>query len=272
MKYEITPPKGLVRVDLPEILRYRDLLYIFVWRDIKVRYKQTAIGVLWAVFQPLLTMLIFSFFFGRLAKIPSDGAPYPIFVYTGLLLWNYFSAALTNASDSLIGGESIIKKVYFPRLLLPASTVVTPAIDFAISFLVLGALMLFYRFIPGWEGLLLMPVFLIVSMISALGIGLFLSAVNVKYRDVRYALPFFIQILLYITPVIYPVNLIPDKYQWVAYLNPMTGVITLARSLILNTSPANWNLLLISFGVSVVLFILGLAYFRKTERFFADVM
>lgn len=272
MKYEIKPPKGLVRIDLPEIFRYKDLLYIFVWRDIKVRYKQTAIGVLWAIFQPLLTMLIFSFFFGRLAKVPSDGIPYPVFVYTGLLLWNYFSAALTNASDSLIGSEGIIKKVYFPRLILPASTVVTPAIDFAISFLVLGAVMVYYHFIPGWIGLVVMPVLLLISIVSALGVGLFLSAINVKYRDVRYALPFFIQIALYITPVIYPVSIIPAKLQWVAYLNPMTGVISVARSLVLRTSAVDWTLVGISIAMSLILFFLGLAYFRKTERFFADVM
>lgn len=272
MRYEIIPPRGLVKINLAEIWRYRDLLYIFVWRDIKVRYKQTAIGVMWAVFQPLLTMIIFSFFFGRLAQIPSDGVPYPIFVYTGLLLWNYFSAALTNASDSLVAGESIIKKIYFPRLILPASTVITPAIDFVISFLVLGGLMAFYRFAPGWSGIVMMPVLLLISMLTALGVGLLFSAVNVKYRDVRYALPFFIQLGMYIAPVIYPVSLIPQKFQWITYINPMAGVITLARSLLLNTSVPNWNLLLISLAGSLVLFFIGLAYFRKTERFFADVM
>lgn len=271
-RVEISPPKGLISINFPEIWRYRDLLYIFVWRDIKVRYKQTAIGIAWAVFQPLLTMLIFSFFFGRLAKIPSEGVPYPIFVYTGLLLWNYFSAALTNASDSLVAGESIIKKVYFPRLLLPASTAVTPAIDFVISFLVLGALMAYYHFMPGWLGIVMMPVLLLVSIFTVLGVGLFLSAVNVKYRDVRYALPFFIQLGMYITPVIYPVSLIPQKFQWIVYLNPMSGVITLARSLLLHTSRVDWKLLPISFGVSLVLLFVGIAYFRKTERFFADIM
>jgi len=272
MKHEITPPKGLVSINLPELWRYLDLLYIFVWRDIKVRYKQTVVGVLWVVFQPLLTMIIFSVLFGRLAKISTDGIPYPVFVYTGLLLWNYFSLALVNSSESLVANENIVKKVYFPRILLPASTVVTPAIDFAISFLVLLGLMLYYHFIPSVLSIVILPVLLLIAMLSSLGLGLYLSSLNVKYRDVRHILPFFIQIMMYLTPVIYPVTIFPQKYQWIAYLNPMSGLITLARSLLLGSSAVSWNLLPISFGVAVLMFIIGLAYFRKTERFFADVM
>lgn len=272
MRYEITPPKGLVSINLPEIWRYRDLLYIFVWRDIKVRYKQTAIGIGWAIFQPLLTMIIFSVLFGYLAKIPSDGIPYPVFVYTGLLLWSYFASSLSAANDSLIGTEAIIKKVYFPRILLPTSTVVTPAIDFAVAFAILIALMFFYHITPGVLGIILLPVLLLISMISSLGLGLFASTLNVKYRDVRYVLPFFIQILMYATPVIYPVSIIPAQFQWISYLNPMAGVITLARALLIQNAPVQWNLLPISLGVALALFIGGLIYFRKTERFFADVM
>lgn len=272
MKYEITPPKGLVSLNLPEIWRYRDLLYILVWRDLKIRYKQTAVGVAWAVFQPLLTMLIFSVLFGRLAKLPSDGIPYPVFVYSGLLLWNYFSASLITSSESLVGNEAIVKKVYFPRILLPGSTVVTPAVDFLISFIVLIGLMLYYHFTPSILGILLVPILLFITMLSSLGLGLFLSSLNVKYRDVRHTLPFMIQVLMYITPVIYPVSIIPSSYQWIAYLNPMSGVITLARSVLLGTGVANWNLLPISLALALALFFLGLIYFRKTERFFADIM
>jgi len=272
MRYEITPPKGLVNINLSEIWRYRDLLYILVWRDIKVRYKQTVVGVVWAIFQPLLTMIIFSVLFGRLAKLPSEGVPYPVFVYTGLLLWNYFSSSLANSSESLISNDAIIKKVYFPRILLPGSTVVTPAVDFVISFIIFLALMFYYHFTPSAVGLLLIPVLLLITMISSLGLGLFLSSLNIKYRDVRHILPFFIQILMYITPVIYPVSIIPANFQWIAYLNPMSGVITLARSLLLHTSSVDWKLLPISFGVSLVFLLIGLAYFRKTERFFADIM
>lgn len=270
--YEITPPKKLVNINLPEIWRFRDLLYIFVWRDIKVRYKQTAIGVIWAIFQPLFTMLIFTVFFGRLAKMPSDGVPYPIFVYAGLLLWNYFSVALTNASDSLVANESIVKKVYFPRLILPLSTTVTPVIDFLLALVVLFGLMAFYHFVPNLIGIILMPFLLLISLLSAWGLGVFLASVNVKFRDVRHALPFFIQLMLFLTPVIYPVSLIPAKYQWIVYLNPMSGVIQTARTSLLGSGPVDWGILFISFAISLALVAGGIYYFRKTERFFADVL
>lgn len=272
MRYEITPPKGLAKINFSEIWRYRDLLYIFVWRDIKVRYKQTAVGIAWAVLQPFLTMVIFSVLFGRLAKIPSEGVPYPVFVYTGLLLWNYFSMALGSTSETMVHSSEIVKKIYFPRILLPVSTVITPIIDFGISFLVLLAIMAYYRFLPSVTGILMIPVLLLITTVATLGLGLFLSSLNVKYRDVRYILPFFIQLGMYVTPVIYPVSIIPQKFQWLAYINPMSGVITFARSLLLKTSTADWKLLPISLGVSLVIFAAGLVYFRKTERFFADVM
>ncbi len=270
--YEITPPKKLVNINLPEIWRFRDLLYIFVWRDVKVRYKQTAIGVVWAIFQPLFTMLIFTVFFGKLAKMPSDGVPYPIFVYAGLLLWNYFSSALTNASDSLVANESIVKKVYFPRLILPLSTTVTPVLDFLLALVVLFGLMAFYHFTPSILGIILLPFLLLISLLSAWGLGIFLASVNVKYRDVRHALPFFIQLMLFLTPVIYPVSLIPSGYQWIVYLNPMSGVIQTARSSLLGSSPVDWNILLISLAISLIFVYGGIYYFRKTERFFADIL
>ncbi len=270
-QYTIEPPKKFANINFSELWRFRELLYIFVWRDIKVRYKQTAVGVAWAVFQPLFTMLIFTIFFGRLAKVPSDGVPYPIFVYCGLLLWNYFSVALTNASDSMIINENIIKKVYFPRLLLPFSTAITPIIDFAVSLIILFILMAFYHFTPHILGIILIPFLLLISLISASGLGILLASINVKYRDVRYALPFFIQMLLFITPVIYPVSMIPAKFQWIILLNPMSGVITTARNAFLHGT-FNWHLPAISLGIGLVLLIVGISYFRKTERFFADIL
>ncbi len=271
INYTITPPKG-ISLNLKEIWRFRELLLIFVWRDIKVRYKQTVVGILWVVFQPLLTMLIFSFFFGRLAKVPSDGVPYPVFVYAGLLLWNYFSAALTASSDSLVNTESIIKKVYFPRLLLPLGAVVTPVIDLLISTLVFIGLMFYYHVVPHYVGLLLMPVLIIFSAINAAGLGFLLSSINVKYRDVRFIVPFFVQVLFYVSPVIYPSSMIPAKYEWISFLNPMAAVISLARSSILGSDQIALTNLAISAVVSLVIFILGLIYFRKTEKFFADVL
>ncbi|MCX6809787.1 MAG: ABC transporter permease [Candidatus Berkelbacteria bacterium] len=268
----IRPPKGLVDIDLPEIWRFRELLYVFAWRDIKVRYKQTFVGVAWAIFQPFITMVIFTVIFGRLAKVPSEGAPYPIFVYSGLLFWNYFSGALTAASDCLVANESIVKKVYFPRLLLPVSTAVTPLIDFAFAFLILVGMMIYYHFTPSLLGVVMIPVLLLISLVASSGLGLFLAAVNAKFRDVRYVLPFSIQILMYVTPVIYPVSIIPPKYQWLIFLNPMTGVINCARSLLLHTGAMDWTQFLISTAVGFGLLILGVTYFRKTERFFADIL
>ena len=269
---EIVPPKSLISIDFNELWKFRDLFYIFVWRDIKVRYKQTVLGILWAIFQPLFTMLIFTIFFGRLAKVPSDNIPYPIFVYTGLLLWNYFSTSLTNASNCLIENEGIIKKVYFPRLILPFSATITPVIDFCFALIILFILMLFYHFTPGIIGIIIIPVLLIISFLSAAGLGLFCSAVNVKYRDVRYILPFFIQLFMFITPVIYPISIIPQKFQWLIFLNPMAGVITLARSSLLHTAIIDWRLLGVSLISAIILLFLGINYFRKTERFFADIL
>ncbi len=267
----IKPTKGWIAVNVQELWRFRGLLYIFTWRDIKVRYKQTAIGVLWAIFQPFLLMVIFSAFFGGLVKVPSDGVPYPIFVYSGLLFWNYFSTALTNASNSLVENENLIKKIYFPRLLLPFSPAITPIIDFLIAFVVLGGMLVFYGFSPSWPGILLLPVLVVLSFLAASGLGSFLAAINVRYRDVRYALPFFIQSLLFLTPVIYPTTLVSPKYHWLLALNPMTGIIEAARSIIIHTKELDVSLLLISFASSVFLFFLGVFYFRKTERVFADV-
>ncbi|MFH1047614.1 MAG: ABC transporter permease [Patescibacteria group bacterium] len=269
---EIKPPKGLVGVDFRELWRYRDLLRALVERNIKVRYKQTIIGVGWAIFQPLTTMIIFTIFFGRLAGMPSDGIPYPIFVYAGLLYWTFFSTALSGASNSMIENTNMIQKIYFPRLLAPLSAILTPAIDFAVALLILFVLMAYYHYAPNLVGLLLIPVLVICTVLAMLGVGLLFAALNVKYRDVRYVLPFFIQMFMFITPVIYPVSIIPEKFRWIAALNPMSGVITVSRSTLLGDGSIDWLSLLISVSVGIALLIIGLAYFKKTERFFADVI
>ncbi|MHB8652004.1 MAG: ABC transporter permease [Minisyncoccota bacterium] len=267
----IKPKKVLSLDDAKEIWRYRELLYFFTWRDFKVRYKQTAIGVLWAIFQPFMTMVVFSLFFGKLLKIPSDGIPYPIFVYTGLLFWQFFSSALSETSNVLISNQSIITKVYFPRLLLPLSSVATKLVDFAIAATILAGMMVYYGYAPNLGGLLVLPLLLVITFMASVGGGLFLAALNVKYRDVRYVLPFFIQILLFLTPVIYPAS-IAGKYSWILALNPMMGVIQSARAALLGTAPINWILLADSFAACLVVLVIGVVYFKKVEQYFADVI
>jgi lipopolysaccharide transport system permease protein len=267
----IRPKKLFTFADLQEVWQYRELLYFFTWRDLKVRYKQTFIGVAWAVFQPLITMIVFTVFFGGLAKIPSDGVPYPIFVYVGLLFWQFFSTALGDTSNALINNQAIVTKVYFPRLILPISVVITKLVDFAIATLILIGLMIYYGFAPNIFGIILFPLLLLIAFMASIGGGLFLAAINVKYRDVRYALPFFIQILMFLTPVIYPAS-IAGKYSWILALNPMTGVIQSARASLLGTAPVNWHLIGISFLATLVIMLIGIYIFKKTERFFADII
>jgi lipopolysaccharide transport system permease protein len=267
----IKPKKTWGLDDLREIWDYRELLYFFGWRDIKVRYKQTIVGIGWAVFQPFMTMVVFTVVFGKLAKLPSDGIPYPVFVYSGLLFWQFFSSSLGSASNTLISNASLVTKVYFPRLILPVADSVTNLVDFAVAGVILIGLMIFYGYIPHLAGFLLLPVLLFIAFASAIGGGLFLASINVKYRDVRYVLPYFIQMLLFITPVIYPSS-IAGKYTWLLNLNPMTGVISNARAALLGTSPINWALLGISLGISLALLAIGIITFNKTERFFADIV
>jgi len=257
--------------DIREVWDYRELLYFFTWRDLKVRYKQTAIGALWAIFQPFITMVVFSVFFGGLLKIPSDGVPYPIFVYTGLLFWQFFSSALSDTSNVLITNQAIITKVYFPRLLLPLSTVATKFIDFAIAAVIMIGMMIYYGYTPHLVGILIIPLLLVITFMASIGLGLFLASINVKYRDVRYALPFFIQILMFVTPVIYPAS-IAGKYSWLLALNPMMGVIQSARAAMLGTAPLNWLLIGISLIATFLLMIVGIYTFKKTERYFADII
>lgn len=267
----IKPKKTLSLEDFREIWRYRELAYFFAWKDLKVRYKQTFIGIAWAVFQPLMAMVVFSIFFGGLAKMPSDGIPYPIFVYSGLLFWQFFSSALSETSSSLVGNAGIITKVYFPRLILPISGVVTKFVDFAVSSLVLVGLMFYYKFTPEPIILLVLPLLLIITFLAAIGGGLFLASINVKYRDVRYVLPYFIQMMLFVTPVIYPAS-IAGKYSWLLAINPMTGVIKAARATLFGNAPINWELLGISFIAVLILLIIGVIFFKKTEGYFADIV
>lgn len=271
-KVTVIKPKKTVSIDdLKEIWAFKELLYFFVWRDLKVRYKQTAIGVMWAIFQPFMAMVVFSVIFGGLAHMPSDGVPYPIFVYSGLLFWQFFSSSLSDVSNSLITNQSIVTKVYFPRLLLPIAAIATNLVDFFVASVVLVGLMFYYGFLPHLAGLLILPILLFISFLASLGGGLFLASINVKYRDVRYVLPYFLQMLLFITPVIYPAS-IAGKYSWILAINPMTGVIKAARAAILGTEPVNWLLLELSLIAVAVLLAIGVTTFKKMERYFADII
>ncbi|MFZ2303171.1 MAG: ABC transporter permease [Minisyncoccia bacterium] len=267
----IRPKKVLSSKDFKEIWQYKELLYFLTWRDFKVRYKQTFIGVLWAVFQPFMTMVVFALFFGTFLKVPSDGVPYPIFVYTGLIFWQFFSTALSETSNTLIANQAIITKVYFPRLILPISSVATKFVDFAIASVILIGMMIYFGYVPNFTSIFILPLLVIITFMAAVGGGLFLAAINVKYRDVRYALPFFIQILLFLTPVIYPAS-IAGKYSWLLAFNPMMGVIQSARATLLGTTPVNWILLASSFAATAALLIIGTIYFKKVERHFADLI
>jgi lipopolysaccharide transport system permease protein len=271
MSMIIKPQKTFDYEDLREIWDYRELFYFLSLRDFKVRYKQTVIGALWAILQPFIGMVVFSIFFGKLAGIPSDNVPYPIFVFVGLLFWQFFSGSLSEASSSLVSNQSIITKVYFPRLILPISSVLTHLIDFAFASIVLIGLMIYYGYVPHLWGFLLIPILLLITSMAAVGSGLFLSALNAKYRDVRHALPYLIQILLFVTPVIYPAS-IAQRYSWILALNPMTGVIQTARAALLGTTPVNWSLLGISFLTCLVITIIGLLYFKKIELYIADTL
>ncbi len=265
-------PKKLFSIkDITELWKYKELLYFFTWRDLKVRYKQTMVGAGWAIFQPFVTMIVFSVFFGGLAKIPSDGVPYPIFVYVGLIFWQFFSSALSDTSNTLIANQAIITKVYFPRLILPIASVMTKVVDFIIASIILVGLMVYYQYVPNLAGILILPLLLIITFMTAIGGGLLLAAINVKYRDVRYALPFLIQILLFLTPVIYPAS-IAGAYSKILAINPMMGVIQNARAALLGTTPINWQLIEISIFASIILLIVGVYVFKKVERYFADIV
>ena len=268
----IEPKKGWVPIDLKEIWDYRELLYFLTKRDIKVRYKQTVLGGLWAIIQPAFTMVIFTLFFGRLAKMPSDGMPYPIFVYVGLLPWTYFANAVSNSGNSLVGSANLITKIYFPRLIVPASASLAGLLDFFVAMFVLGVLMIHYSFLPSIVGILLFPFLIGLTFLCAVGVGLWLSAMNVQYRDIRYAIPFLVQVWMFVSPVIYPVSIVNEKYQWLLALNPMGGVINTFRASILGHQPIDWSLLGLSAAMILLILVSGLFYFRRMEKVFADVV
>jgi lipopolysaccharide transport system permease protein len=257
--------------DWRELWDYRELLYFLTWRDIKVRYKQTALGAGWAILQPLLSMLVFSLFFGRLAKIPSDGLPYPIFAYTALIAWQFFAYALTNASTSLVANERIISKVYFPRMLAPMASVLSGLVDFALAFVVFTVMLVFYG-IPITWAVLWLPVFTLLAVLTALGVSLWLSALDVQYRDVRYTLPFLTQIWLFATPVVYPASMLPEPWHTLFGLNPMAGVVEGFRWALLGKAPPPGLLLVVSSVAVIVVLLSGVLYFRRMEETFADVI
>ena len=267
----IRPQTGWTAAGLKELWEYRELLYFLTWRDIKVRYKQTVLGAAWAIIQPFFMMVVFSLFFGYLAKVPSDGIPYPIFAYCALLPWQLFAHALTESSNSLVANERLITKVYFPRLVVPISAVLGGLLDFAIAFVILLLMMAYYGVRPTWA-IVTLPAFLLLAMLTALGVGLWLSALNVKYRDVRYTISFVIQFWLFATPVAYSSSIVPARWRALYGLNPMAGVVEGFRWALLGKSEGPGALLAVSVAVVILILIGGLYYFRRMEAEFADVV
>ena len=267
----IRPTSRWAALRLDQLWEYRELLAFFVWRDLKVRYKQTFLGAAWAILQPLLTMVVFSIVFGRLAKVPSDGLPYPIFAYAALLPWQLFARSVTESANSLVTHQQLITKVYFPRLLLPLAALLAGLVDFAIAFVVLLAMMVFYGIAPT-GAVLMLPAFLLLAIAAGLGVGAWLSALNVRFRDVRYTIPFLIQLWLFATPIAYPTTLIPEKWRLLYGLNPMAGVVEGFRWALLGSEGAVGALWPTSTAAAMVLLISGLYYFRRMEREFADVV
>jgi homopolymeric O-antigen transport system permease protein len=266
----IEPQSGWRLLDWKELWAYRELLYVLTVRDIKVRYKQTVLGFAWAIIQPVMMMVVFSIFFGGLAKIPSDGHPYPIFVYTALLPWTFFANAITNSANSLVGSANLVSKVYFPRLIIPLSSVGSGLVDFAIAAAILLLLMIYYG--VSWTlNLLVVPILVAGVVLTALGVGTCLAALNVAYRDFRYVIPFLVQFWMFITPVVYPASLVPREWQWALYINPMAGVIEGFRSAFLGR-PFDVPGMLISLAIAAMLFAAGISYFEKVERRFADII
>ena len=268
----IKPTTGLAALNLRDLWVYRELVFFMIWRNLKVRYKQTLLGATWAIIQPLMTMIVFNFIFGNVAKVPTDDIPYPIFSYTALLPWGLFTTALNQASRSLTTNQNMVTKIYFPRLVLPISSVLAGLADFAIAFVILIGLMFYYRVTPAWNVLWTLPFFLLLSIIVALGVSLWLSAINVQYRDVNYALPFLTQFWLFITPVAYSASVISDKWQLVYSLDPMAGVVNGFRWALLGAGNGPDLALWVSVGISLLILVSGLFYFRNMERTFADTI
>lgn len=268
----LEPSQGWVSLKLKELWEYRELLYFLTWRDIKVRYKQTVLGAAWAILQPFMTMVVFSLFFGRLTNMPSDGVPYPIFNFAALVPWTFFATGVTASSSSLVTNSNLLKKVYFPRLTIPLATVLSGTVDFLIAFVVLIVMMLFYGIVPT-TNVIFLPFFLLLAFITSFGVGLWLSAMNVQFRDVRYIVPFLIQLWLFATPIVYPSSLIDNPTIRTLYgINPMTGVVEGFRWALLGVKTAPGPILIVSTAVAVLLMVSGLYYFRRMEKTFADVV
>ncbi len=267
----IKPTTGWASLQLSELWQYRDLLYFFIWRDIKVRYKQTIMGASWAIIQPFFTMVIFSLFFGRLAQMPSDDLPYPLFSYAALVPWSFFSNALTQASNSLVINANMVKKIYFPRLLMPTATVFAGVIDFLLAFIVLLAMMLGFGYLPT-ANIVWLPFFLLLALATSLGVGLWLSAMNVQFRDVRYTVPFLAQAWLFLTPIAYPSSLLEEPWRTLYGINPMAGVVEGFRWALLGTDTAPGPMIVVSSLVAATLLVSGVFYFRRMEKTFADVI
>ncbi|CAH2031357.1 ABC transporter permease [Trichlorobacter ammonificans] len=267
----IEPRRGLLQLELGSIWQYRELLCFLIWRDVLTRYKQTAIGAAWVVVQPLITMLIFTFVFSRLAKVPSDGIPYPLFAFAALLPWTYFSQALAKTSGSIVSNANLVTKIYFPRLLIPLAAALAPVVDLLFSFLVLLVLMGWYRVVPS-AGLLLLPLFLILALVTALAVGLCSSALNVRYRDVGSIIPFVSQVWMYVSPVAYPVSAVPEQWRLLYSLNPMVAVIEGFRWALLGTAPPDPLPMMVSTAVILLLCFVGIIYFKNMEQSFADVI
>jgi lipopolysaccharide transport system permease protein len=267
----ILPPKGLVPLELRDLWEYRDLLYLFVWRDIKVRYKQTIVGTSWAIIQPFIAMIVLSLFFGKLAKMPSEGIPYPIFAYSALVPWTYLVNVLSQSSNSVVSNRAVVTRVYFPRLIIPMTTVLTGLMDFAMAFAMLLGMMLYYGILPT-AAILTLPFFLLLGIATALGLGLWLAALNVKYRDIGFTLPFLTQVWFFVTPIAYPSSLVPERWQAIYGLNPMAGVVEGFRWALLGKTEAPGMILAGSVLVAACLLIGGLYFFRHKEDTFADVV
>ena len=267
----IEPSRGWISLQLKELWAYRELLYFLIWRDVKVRYKQTALGVGWAVIQPVTTMIVFSVFFGRLGKIPSDGIPYPIFAYAALVPWTFFAQGMGQASNSLVGSANLIKKVYFPRLSVPIASVTSGIIDFSIAFVILLGMMLYYGILPTLN-VIWLPCLLVLTVVTSLGVSLWLSALNVQFRDVRHVLPFLIQLWFFATPVAYPSSLLSEPWRTLYSLNPMVGVVEGFRWALLGTETAPGPMLIVSSLTALALLVGGAFYFRRLEKTFADVI
>ena len=267
----IRPKYGLLDINWKELKEYHELLFFLALREIKIRYKQTIMGASWAVLQPLFTMIVFTLIFGGLAQMPSEGIPYALFSYSGLLLWTYFQNALTNSGNSLVDNAQLLSKVYMPRIFIPTAPCLAGIVDYGIAMSILAAMMVYYQFVPT-AAILLLPVIVLLTLLLAAGTGYWLSSISVKYRDVKFALPFFIQMLMFVSPVIYPASILGENLQWLLALNPLTGLLNAHRAVLLGHVPVDYVGLAISAAITLAIFFSGILYLRRTEKYFADLV